>query len=63
MTAPPTHKLTHWSSGGGYNQGVGEQEGHLRKRGEQTVLLRPSQKTDVETPRCSRSLATLALQA
>ena len=63
MTTPLTHKLTHWSSGGGYNQGVGEQEGHLRKEGEQTVLLRCSQKTDVDNERCLRSLATLALQA
>ena len=30
---PSTPKLTHWGGGGGYNQGVGRREGHLRRKG------------------------------
>ena len=30
---PSTPKLTHWGGGGGYNQGVGRQVGHLRRKG------------------------------
>ena len=54
MTSPLTltQKLTHLSGGRGFNQGVGEQSGHRREKGEQTVLLRRSQKTDVDVPRC-----------
>ena len=55
---PPTHKLTHWSGGGGCNQGVGRQRGHLREKGKQTVILRSSQKTWTFCV-----VATLALQA